>query len=167
MKKSKNLVLVVICFILMTMLVVVSSTMGVYAIGDNVSSNKENVEFTQESDIPTPQLLATLSLSIKGGDHKVIATVRNDFTLFPSTVNVIVQLFYSDTYCEDYNQMTLAAMNSTDDLNMGKAISVEASTGGEERFWMARMRFKENNGSWKSDTVTGRYTADGTYLGIA
>lgn len=165
MKKSKNILIALISLLFLLLFVVASMNIKAYATGS--LEDGSNVELEESGDNATPRLFASLSLSIKGGDHKVIATVKNDFTLFPSTVNVIVQLYYSETYCEDYNQMTLAAMNSTDDLNMGNTIDVEAPTDGEERFWMARMRFRENDGNWKSDTVTGRYSADGTYLGIA
>lgn len=91
----------------------------------------------------------------------------DEYTLFPSTVKVILQLFYSYDYCEDYNRMTLAIMKSTDDLDMGKTLTVESSTGGAEKFWLARMRYKEDSGDWKEKIISARYSADGTYMGIS
>lgn len=124
----------------------------------------ENDEYDNES---SPYLLATLSISLNGDNGKVWTTAKNDFTLFPSTVKVILQLYWSYTYCEDYSQMTLAGINSTEDLNMGNTITVEAFTGGQEKFWMARMRYKENSGSWKDKIISARYSADGKYIGIS
>lgn len=49
----------------------------------------------------SPYGLATsLSLSINSGNGKVWATVKNDLTVFSSTVIVIVQLYSSDSYAE-------------------------------------------------------------------
>lgn len=107
-----------------------------------------------------------LSLSINCGDGKVWATVKNDFTLFYSTVNVIVMLYSSDFYTESYSEMTLTSYNEIADLDMGKTITTEASTGGVERYWIARMRYKINSGDWKEKTTgTCRISGTGEYLG--
>lgn len=118
-------------------------------------------------EVNTKGIYTSLSISLNGGDSKVWTTVRNDFTLFPSTVFVIVQLYSSYTYCEDYRDMTLVTATSTTDLNMGESIVAEASTGGEQKYWLGRMRYKVDNKDWEERTVgVGLYSAEGEFLGI-
>ena len=121
-----------------------------------------------QAESASPRLFAHLTLSISGGDGRgnIYATVKNEFTLFPSTVVVIVQLYSSDTYAESYEQMTLVSANSTSDLDMGNTITTEASTGGVEKFWLARMRYKIDNGSWEyRQTAACRISGSGEFLG--
>lgn len=129
---------------------------------------EEDPELKNESNSVSPYGLTTsLSLSINSGNGKVWATVKNDLTVFSSTVIVIVQLYSSDTYAESYTQMELVCMNSIADLDMGKTISTEAETGGVEKFWLARMRFKIDGGSWSSrQTGACRISASGDFLGF-
>lgn len=127
-----------------------------------VQSSEESTESGIE-----PRLFTSLSISLNGGNGKVWATVKNDFTLFPSTVLVIVQLYTSYNYCESYTQMSLVSENSISDLNIGKTISAESSTNGEEKYWMGRMRYKIDGKSWAEKTVgVLKYSANGDYIGI-
>lgn len=113
-----------------------------------------------------PRLFTSLSLAINCGDGKVWATVKNDFTLFPSTVIVIVMLYSSDTYAESFEYMDYVCANVSNDLDMGNTLTVESPTGGEEKFWLARMRYKINNDDWESKQTTAcRISADGEFLG--
>ena len=45
------------------------------------------------------------------------ATAKNKFTLFPSVVTVRVELYISDTYQDNYTNMTLVASNYINDLD--------------------------------------------------
>ena len=106
-------------------------------------------------------------MSIQGGNGKIWTTVKNDITIFPATVYVIVELYVSPTYQEKHEDMTLIAVNSTMDLNMGETITAEASTGGVQQYWQGRMRYKVDNKAWEvRDTGTYLYSADGTFLDI-
>lgn len=133
-------------------------------------TNSEPVQVDETEaveEVNTKGIYTSLSISLNGGDGKVWTTVRNDFTLFPSTVFVIVQLYSSYTYCEDYRDMTLVTATSTTDLNMGESIVAEASTGGEQKYWLGRMRYKVDNKDWEERTVgVGLYSAEGEFLGI-
>ena len=166
--KKKFAILVLTCFALSCSAIFVNTTTEARA--DTYYGNVCNTEISIVENTPgkeiSPRLLVTLSLTLNGGNGKVWATVKNDFQLFPSTVNVIVQLFYSTSYCEDYNKMTMIKIDSIEDLNMGSTFTVPASTDGKERFWMARMRYRENNGSWNERTVSARYSASGEYMGL-
>ncbi len=115
----------------------------------------------------TRGIYTALSISIDGGDGAVWATVRNDLTIFPSTVIVYVELYSSTNYCESYKDMHLEVMNSTGDLNMGQSISARASINGVEKYWQGRMRYKVDSGSWKEEiTGTVHFDANGNYIGI-
>ena len=133
-------------------------------------TNSEPVQVDETEageEVNTKGIYTSLSISLNGGDGKVWTTVRNDVTLFPSTVFVIVQLYSSYTYCEDYRDMTLVTATSTTDLNMGESIVAEASTGGEQKYWLGRMRYKVDNKDWEERTVgVGLYSAEGEFLGI-
>lgn len=125
-----------------------------------------NVTKAGDQDIQ-PMLFTNIALGLDGGDGKVWATASNDFTLFSTTVNVVVQLYCSTTYCEDYNKMELVSMNSIEDLDQGHTITTECSTGGEQKYWIGRARYRENYGDWKELTIgPGLFSASGKYLGL-
>lgn len=136
-----------------------------FAASDDKAQQNEK---TSVASVDSVDLFAALSLSLNGGDGKVWATVRNDFTLFPSTVSVVVQLFCSLNYTEDYHDMECVAMNSTEDLDQGNMISAESGTNGEQKYWIGRLRWNEDYGEWKDKTVGPLlYSAEGEFLGVA
>lgn len=165
MKKIKNSLLVVLSALVFTL----SLSGIILTMTDSVQSDfiSANSVYNTETRPKTaePRIFANLSFGLSGGDGKVIATAKNNFNLFPSKVSVEIQMYYSREYCTDTNKMTLAKTAYTSDLDMGKSISVEASTDGEERFWLAVMRYKEDSGNWNGRTVSARYSASGEYLG--
>ena len=150
--------------IIMALIFAVSSLTTISAFADKeVTTNSEKETDEEISE----RLLTNLEISLNGGNGEVWATVKNKFTLFPSTVYVIVQLYVSDVYCEDYKEMTLVSQNSTLDLDMGHTIEARASTEGKQRYWMGRMRYKIDGNSWDERTAgVGLYSATGDFLGI-
>ena len=120
-----------------------------------------------EEEISTRGIFTSLSISLNGGNGKVWTKVKNDVTIFPSTVLVIVELYCSDDYQEKYENMTLVQRKSTEDLNMGDTIVAEGFTGGKQKYWQGRARYKVDNKGWEElNTGTGLYSADGEFLGI-
>lgn len=120
----------------------------------------------QEEPAETQGLYVVLRLALTSDGDVIYSTVTNTFTLFPSTVYVIVELYYSEEYYESYSDMTLAARNTIADLDQGESISASASTGGKQLWWQARMRYKKDNDTWKEMyTNSYEYAADGTLLG--
>lgn len=110
-------------------------------------------------------VFANIVLKMKGGNGVITATVENTFTLFPSTIRVYVELYSSETYQESYASMTLEKMNIVADLNMGETLSVSVSTGGEQKYWRARMRYKFDDRDWISqETDSLLYSAQGELL---
>lgn len=166
--KSKKFLLGLLGAIVFALLAIFAFT-GSSSTASADTSESENAYFVTNIDSgqSVHGLYTSLSLSLNGGDGKVWATVRNDVTLLPATVNVVVQLYCSDTYQEDYQEMELIAYNSITDLDMGKSIVAEASTGGKEMFWIGRMRYRVDSQSWKEDIVgPARCSANGDYLGL-
>lgn len=133
-----------------------------------VTQDNYNGDTTEgENDEAEPYgVLVSLSISINGGNGKVWTKVKNDFTLFPAKIIVILELYSSTDYTDNYESMTLEAVNSINDLNIGKTITTEASTGGVEKYWMGRMRYKVDSKSWKTKaTGVCRISASGEFLG--
>lgn len=140
---------------------------GNQAKAESIPIDTSETSIDNMEEITTRGLYTSLSLSINGGNGKVWATVKNDITIFPATVYVIVELYSSTVYQEKHEDMTLVAINSTMDLNMGKTIVAEASTGGVQQYWQARMRYKIDNKAWEAkDTGTMLYSAEGKFIGI-
>ena len=105
---------------------------------------------------------------IKLRENGVGTAVKNDVTIFPSTVIVIVELYSSETYQESYQNMTLEQKVQTGDLNLGKTITAEASTGGVQKYWLGRTRYKVDNGAWKEmKTGVCIYDANGNFVSVA
>ena len=124
-----------------------------------------NTAYEDGDDSIQPYAFETLNVSIGGGGGKVWVTAKNKFQVGHSTVTVYIKLYYSYSYCEDYSRMTLASSNYIDDLDSGKSISAEASTGGEERYWLGLLQYRVNSGALKEKTVTARCSASGDFIG--
>lgn len=61
--------------------------------------------------------------------------------------------------------MTLTSRNTIDDLNIGNTLVAEASTGGVQKYWQARMRYKVDNRSWKEEVTDSLLIdGDGNYI---
>ena len=155
-----------LCIIIIASIIVAISLNVNYSYAETDNSISDATD--EEEKEVQPRAFTTLSISINGGDNKVWATVRNDFTLFPSTVVVVVELYSSLTYTDDYTKMDFVVANSIDDLDMGHTISAEAPTGGVDKYWIGRMRYQIDRNSWKSK-VTGvcKISATGEFLGYA
>lgn len=121
---------------------------------------------TAAEDAAEPRLFATLTLSMRGeGTQKVFATVKNEFTLFPSTVQVLISLYASAEFTTDYNKMSLQTSKLTEDLNMGSTLEVSASTSGKTLYWLARVEYRENGGAWKTlETGPLLYDGNGNHI---
>ena len=173
MNKLKNLTVVfaIFAFILMLLMVTFAGyRTNAYAYCDTSSStnesNKNSLEIAEEEAVARG-IYTALSIAINGGNGNVWTTVKNDVTIFPATVIVIVELYSSDTYQESYLNMNLVAREYIGDLNMGQTITATASTGGQTKYWNGRAYYKVDNNAWK-DIVTGtcKIGPNGEYLGI-
>ena len=152
--------------IILALVAIFSSATVVYAHDEEINSTGDFCEETVRNanyDADTYGIYTSLSISLSGGDGILRTTVRNDLTIFPSTVYVVLQLYSSTSYCESYHEMVLEGEAVIADLDMGNSISVEASTGGIRKYWLGRAYYQVDHGSWK-EKITGavRFNADGT-----
>lgn len=132
-------------------------------------NKKSRVAYAQtgnyENEISPQGLYTSINLKINGDSGNIIATAKNDFTLFSSKVEVYIYLYSCYTYRDSYTEMVLVQQDYISDLNMGKSISVSASTNGEQKYWQARMRYKVDKKNWaEKHTDTFYYKADGTLV---
>ena len=94
-------------------------------------------------------LFTKLTLTLDCGNGKVWATVKNTYTVLPSTVRVSVELYKSGSYKPTYKEMELASENSVEDLDIFQTVTAEAPAGGKTCFWQARMYYRIDNGAWR------------------
>ena len=147
MKKTVSILLS--CFALCSALALMS----------NSAPQTESLDSETRYGSNEPRAFTQLSLEISGGNGEVVATATNTFTLLVSTEQVYVELYYSSTYTTDYETMTMPTMAYTPDLDMGHSLSVDAKTNGEQRYWLARVRYNENGSGWQ-EIITGPVLLD-------
>ena len=126
----------------------------------NASAAAPAESASAEENAVQPRLFTKLGVNISGGNGEVFVIATNTFTLFPSTVQVYVYLYSSDTYSENYENMSIEDSSYIGDLDMGNSIEARASTDGEQKYWLSRVRYKEGNGEWKN-IIVGPVFCDG------
>lgn len=118
--------------------------------------------------LQSPRLFTQLSLAMDSENGYVYAQVQNDFTLFFSTVRVVVDLYSSMTEVESISEMTLEARNSIDDLNIFESIRVQAPINGVARYWRARVRYQIDQGPWEEEmTIIRLVDANGNFVPLS
>lgn len=171
LNRLRQTLIALTCFMVLMMIcamVFVPTFNNAYAEAEQTEFDEFEEKDELNDEVEPYGLFTSLSLSINGGDGKVWATVKNDVTIFPSTVRVVVMLYSSDTYTETYTEMTLISTNSIGDLDLGKTLTTEASTGGVAKYWIGRMRYKVDSKDWESrDTGVCKIGASGEFLGYA
>ena len=90
-----------------------------------------------------------ISLTVAEENGQVTATASHDFSVLQKNVKIYVLLYYSETFTADHNEMTLADYAFDGQLSKGESLTVTAPTGDEERFWIARIYYKINDGRWE------------------
>lgn len=164
MTKVKSILRIVVAALL-ALSVLFALHAGVYKVYADDAGTEDGAQTAEEI---TPRgIFTSLSLAINGENGVITATAKNDITIFPSTVKVIVELYASPTYQEHYYDMILKDRNSTPDLNMGETISASCSTYGQQLYWMARMYYRIDSKDYEEKlTSVFLYDADGNNLGL-
>ncbi len=119
------------------------------------SGSEKKTSVTEENGAPLG-IYTDLQFVLNGENGTVTASVKNKFTLFPSTVTVNLELYRSYDLQDSVSSMTLITSNNIYDLDQGETLSVTASTEGRQSFWKARARYKIDNNPWQerlSETV--------------
>ncbi len=118
-----------------------------------------------QEEIDPLGLFVSIGITLDSQNGYVIATAKNAFTLFPATVEAIVMLYSSSIYQSSYHMMTMAAGNSTPDLDIGQTISAEAPIDGRRLYWQARVYYKADDADWQEKlTSVWLVEADGTMI---
>lgn len=157
MKKNQRLISFILLLLIISFFVIF--TVAFMRVSDETEATGE----IQSDEYYSPAGLFTqLSIVLNGEDGKVWVTVKNEFTLFPSTVMVYVDLYSSSEFCESYEGMNLVAQNYISDLNIGESITAEASTGGAAMYWQGKMRYKIDSGNLEErSTAIVKFDAEG------
>lgn len=119
------------------------------------SGSEKKTSVTEENGAPLG-IYTDLQFVLNGENGTVTASVKNKFTLFPSTVTVNLELYRSYDLQDSVSSMTLITSNNIYDLDQGETLSVTALTEGRQSFWKARARYKIDNKPWQerlSETV--------------
>ena len=119
------------------------------------SGSEKKTSVTVENGAPLG-IYTDLQFALNGENGTVTASVKNKFTLFPSTVTVNLELYRSYDLQDSVSSMTLITSNNIYDLDQGETLSVTALTEGRQSFWKARARYKIDNKPWQerlSETV--------------
>ena len=152
MKKMKKAIMSVMAVMLTAVQSVAFASCG-NKTADSGSEKKTSV--TEENGAPLG-IYTDLQFVLNGENGTVTASVKNKFTLFPSTVTVNLELYRSYDLQDSVSSMMLIASNNIYDLDQGETLSVTASTEGRQSFWKARARYKIDNKPWQerlSETV--------------
>lgn len=158
MTKTKKIFAIVLASI--TLMLAVSMAM----FGTKVFANSKDSENTDGAVV---RLFTNLSFNLYGENGYITATAKNEFTLFTSVVYVNVQLFTSDTYKASFADMTMVGTNVTEDLDMGKTISVTYPTDGQQKYWVGRIVYRENGGTFQTRvTECALFSAEGELIGF-
>lgn len=164
LRKRAYVGFVAIIFGVLLLFCIVLSGQQAFAMSAENSSIESKQDVNPEIEVE-PRLFTTLTLSIGGENGEIWAEVRNDFTLGFATVLVYVELYSSATYQESYTNMRLENRNFIADLDIFQTVGVSAPTGGVQRYWMARMRYRVNSSDWEEKTSNAwLFDADGNVL---
>lgn len=116
------------------------------------SFNVEAKEYSNEDS--SRGIYANLTSNLYYQNGKVIGETKNNFTLFPSEIEVRLTLYMSYQYEADFSNMTYITSNYIEDLNMGNTISVSAN-GIYDTYWYFDVYFvidgsKVNNNFYRA-----------------
>ena len=147
MKRMKKVIIAVMAVMLTAVQSVAFASCG-NKTADSGSEKKTSV--MEENGAPLG-IYTDLQFALNGENGTVTASVKNKFTLFPSTVTVNLELYRSQKYEDNVSAMTLVASNYIYDLDQGETLTAKASTDGRKSYWKAKASYKVDNKSWKQE----------------
>lgn len=128
----------------------------VLATSTNDASTSYTAPTVAQAESVSPYLLTTLSASIKLNGNYVVGVAKNEFTLFPSTVHVLVELFYSQARPSSLDDMEFITSASTPDLDMGDELTCKAEM--KVGYWYCRVTSRNASSTY----VLVSISSDGT-----
>ncbi len=155
MLKSKKLLQINVALLVMLCIVAL-----ILPLAGN-KAQAETLSETQSDQPDTRGIFTKLTLTLdSAGDGYITASVRNDFTLGYSTIQVVVEIYASNEFCENYQDMVRMARKTTLDLDIYDTLSVTCAVGGQPRYWCALMKYKQDQKDWETK-VTSLVYLDG------
>ena len=147
MKKMKKAIMSVMAVMLTAAQSVAFASCG----NETADSGSEKKTSVMEENGAPLGIYTDLQFVLNGENATVKASVKNKFTLFPSTVTVNLELYRSQKYEDNVSAMTLFASNYIYDLDQGETLTAKASTDGRKSYWKAKASYKVDNKSWKQE----------------
>lgn len=130
-------------------------------------SEEPSVASTAVSSEAEPRLFTKLDVYLNSEKQTVTANVKNTFTLFPSTVEVYIELYSSATPASSYQEMERKNVSYIADLDIGKILTTSAPSNGETRYWQGRAYYRIDGGGWQETlTEVVKYDGNGNLLSI-
>ncbi len=158
MKKLKLLALAATAFI-----AVFAGGIGTGAVAASAETAAPVVQTATMAE--TRGLYVNISLTLQSDGDRICAIAKNHFTLFPSTVEVYIYLYFSEEEPDSYEDMTMPAMTYIPDLDQGESQMAMARTNGRTGWWLARLRYQRDSSGWKElQTDAFLYDGDGNLL---
>lgn len=135
----------------MCFLVILVATLGttLTAFAMPAESSSESLYVDNGATAEPNALFVDVTIGLNGENGAVwsIATVKA--AVFATTIQVIVELYYSYTYQESYLDMILYKRVKAGNLKLGESVKAVGSTNGEQKYWKGRAYFKADSADWK------------------
>lgn len=161
--KGKKKLFLMLCVALVAALFVAVFASAANATTAEAQSTDDKYELQAQTEAQERGLFTNISIGVSGSLSHITATAKNEFTLGPSTIKVIVKLYSSNEFQNSADAMTLVSSDSTPDLNIFEQIQTSAPTGGVQKYWRGRVEYKFDTAAWKiAESDTFLFHADGT-----
>lgn len=147
MEKARKILKVNLVLVLVLIIALIAT------IGYGSTAKAETVS-TADDDVTTRGVYTRLSLTLDSKNGIISATVKNEFTLGYSTIQVIVEIYSSYEMYSSTDDMTLESRNTTTDLDIYKTITTTCPVGGESKYWCAVMEYKQDSKDWVRKTTS-------------
>ncbi len=144
--KSKRITPITMALLIAICILIIPSAQSQNAIAQSSQTTINKIE--QESSLNPSGVLTKLTLNLGYTNDEVFATVKNSFTLLPSTIMIYLELYSSYDYQSSYTDMTLEKRAYCPDLNIGSSLEVRVSKNGETKYWKARVFYKFDKREW-------------------
>ena len=161
--ETKAKLMNVFMIVLMLCLVVAGSFLGtVTANAQTVDSEYTVYPPTEDGAAEPYALFVDVALGLNGGNGEVWSIAQTKSAILATTIQVVLELYSSDTYQDSYKNMTLEKRVNASNLKKGESIKAVVSTNGVQKYWRGRMYYKADSAGWKfGETQTLLLDANG------
>lgn len=151
---------------ILLIVIVLICSLSIFVSNSNIVANADVIDSEGNQEAEPLGLMTKLSIQLGSSDGNVWASVRNDFTLGKSVIEVYVELYSSYTYQDSYRNMMLENKNYIGDLDIYKTISTSAPINGVQSYWRGRLHYRMDKKDWVSkETTTYLVNVNGQVVG--